>query len=174
MVIAAAVALVFLVGRPSSGGSAPAGQTTSTTREGFELPRLQGSGTVRLADLHGTPVVVNLFASWCTACRGELPGFVKVSKVLAGRVTFVGVNSQETGDGPAFAREFGIDRWPLARDVGGSQGSGFHDSLTSVAGLPDTAFYDRAGKLRFVSAGAMSEESLRAKLQELFGITAPN
>src|SRR5260370_24315810 len=47
------------------------GQTATT----IQLSRLDGPGTGRLADWHGTPVVVNLFASWCPACLRHMPAF---------------------------------------------------------------------------------------------------
>jgi hypothetical protein len=77
------------------------------------------------------------------------------------------VNSVESGDGRAFARELGYDRWPLARDVEGAQDSGLHDAL-GAQGLPTTAFYDRNGKLLKVVLGALSEDVLRARIQDLF------
>src|SRR5467141_935480 len=41
----------------------------------LQLSRLDGPGTGRLADWHGTPVVVNIFASWCPSCLSEMPAF---------------------------------------------------------------------------------------------------
>ena len=76
----------------------------STDPGAFDLPALQGDGRIRLADFEGTPVVVNFFASWCTACDAELPGYAKVARELDGQVAFVGVNAQETGD-PLFMPE---------------------------------------------------------------------
>jgi len=163
VVVAAVIGLAH--GSGSSGGSSA---STSTDPSSFALPRLNGSGEVRLADFRGRPTVVNFFASWCTACRGELPGFSKISRELKGKVQFVGVNSLETGDGMSMARDFGIDWWPLAQDVDGQQGSGLHDALNGQ-GMPITAFYDAKGKLLYVNPGALPEDALRARLQTLYG-----
>jgi thiol-disulfide isomerase/thioredoxin len=145
---------------------------TSVATDGFILPRLAGPGDVRLTSFRGKPTVVVFFASWCTACRDELPGFARVSRVLQGRVSFIGVNSLETGDGLAMARQTGIAGWPLARDVDGVQSSGLHDALGGQ-GMPLTAYYDSRGKLLDVVQGAVTEDTLWATLRRLYAIASP-
>lgn len=150
----------------------PPTAATSTSAHGWVLPRLEGSGTVSLAQFRGHPTVVVLFASWCSACRDELPVVRQTSAALGDRVTFVGVDSEESGDGLAMARQFGIDSWPLARDIGGANVSGLHDSL-GVVGMPGTAFYDSRGSLVDVHIGGMTKADLDAELTRLYGITPP-
>jgi thiol-disulfide isomerase/thioredoxin len=168
--VAAAVALVaavaFLAFRPVDNAAG-----YSTDPAAWELPRIDGSGSIRLADFAGRPLVVNFFASWCVACDAELPGFAAASEQLRGRVTFVGVNALETGDRLYMPRRHGITWWPLARDVGGGNGSGLHDALSGgLAAMPITAWYDASGHLLHVDRGALPEPALRARLAELYGI----
>lgn len=172
LVVAMVFGLVLAVshGGGSGSGGGGGGGTTSTDPGAFELPRLNGHGDIRLASFHGKPTVVNFFASWCTACQGELPGFAKVSRELKGTINFIGVNSLETGDGMAMARQFGIDWWPIARDVNGQQASGLHDALGGQ-GMPISAFYDANGKLLYVAPGALPESTLRATLQQYYGVS---
>jgi cytochrome c biogenesis protein CcmG/thiol:disulfide interchange protein DsbE len=167
--IALATALVVAAVLTVSHGGSSTSATVSTDPGSFDLPRLDGKGEVRLLSFRGRPTVVNFFASWCTACESELPGFSKLSRELKAKVNFVGVNSLENGDGMAMARRFGIDWWPLARDVDGQQDSGLHDALGGQ-GMPITAFYDRNGKLLYVSPGALPEADLQAVLQHYYGI----
>ncbi|MFN2451268.1 MAG: TlpA family protein disulfide reductase [Candidatus Dormibacteria bacterium] len=170
VVVGMAALVAVLVGGARGGGRdgmTPAKVSTDPAR--FELPRLGGGAPVRLADFRGEPLVANFFASWCTACRGEAPGFVHASGDLRGRVQFLGVDSMETGDGVGFARELGYGRFTLARDSGGRQDSGLHDAL-GRRGLPITAFYGSDGRLLDVATGALTEEALRSRVADLFGV----
>lgn len=157
---------VFVFGR----GNPPAG--TSTAPTAWTLPALRGGGSVRLADFRGRPTVVDFFASWCTACDSELPGFADVSAKLKGVVDFVGVNSLETGDPNSMPTRHDITWWPLARDVGGANGSGLHDALGGGSSMPVTAFYDATGRLLRVERSALPEDALKQELSQLYGIAA--
>ena len=95
LVPAGALALTPLGLLAFRGGSAESDQGSSTNPVRFDLPALDRKGRVTLTEFRGKPVVVNFFASWCTACVFELPGFAKVSEELKGDVTFVGVNALE-------------------------------------------------------------------------------
>jgi len=161
------VAVAVFALSPSGAGGA---RGSSTKPSAFDLPALQGGGRVRLADHRGQPVVVNFFASWCSSCDFELPGFAKVSSELKGRVTFVGVDSLETGDPLLMPRRHHVTWWPLAKDVAGANGSGLHDALGGGNGMPITAFYDAAGNLRGVDRGALPESTLRTRLHDLYGV----
>jgi cytochrome c biogenesis protein CcmG, thiol:disulfide interchange protein DsbE len=162
-------------GAPGASGapaaSTPAG-VTSTDKEDWALPKLTGDGQVRLADYRGTPVVVNFFASWCEPCKRELPAFHAVSTALKGKVTFIGVNSNDSGHGLPLAESTGITDWPLARDQGGRSEDGLARALRSP-GLPTTAFYDANGKLVGQTYAETSEAELKAKIHDLYGISVP-
>jgi cytochrome c biogenesis protein CcmG, thiol:disulfide interchange protein DsbE len=167
VVLAVILAATLVAVRASSSVAQPPAVSTQTTT--WQLPRLGGGGYLKMSDLHGHPVVLDFFASWCTACRGELPDMAALSRELKGRVTFAGVDSLENGDGLAMARQYGVAGWPLALDVGGVQDSGLHDAL-GARGMPLTVFYDSSGRVRTVVFGAISEDDLRSRLHTLFGI----
>jgi thiol-disulfide isomerase/thioredoxin len=140
----------------------------------FDLPTIDGTGRVRLADFAGKPVVVNFFASWCGPCQKELPDFAVAARKLAGKVAFVAVDSKEisTSAGIALTRSTGLAEAgiTLARDVG-TGGSALHDSYEVRNAMPVNAFYDGSGKLVYVAPGQLTPERLGAQLQQLFGIT---
>jgi thiol-disulfide isomerase/thioredoxin len=172
VIVAVVAAIALSSGSGDSGGSGGANVTDPAR---FDLPTLDGTGRVRLADFKGKPVVVNFFASWCEPCKAELPEFVEASQQLDGKVQFVAVNSKEitAAAGIALARSKGLAEAGivLARDVGGQGGSGLHDSYEVRNAMPVTAFYDAAGKLRFVAPGQLNRDKLSGRLQELFGVT---
>jgi len=175
VVVAAVTGFVMLSGSGGSGGSGRSGSSDVTDPARFDLPTIDGTGRVRLAEFKGKPVVVNFFASWCEPCKKELPEFVAASRQLAGKVAFVGVNSKEitAPAGIALARSMGLADAgiTLARDVGGQGGSGLHDSYEVRNAMPITAFYDAAGKLKFVAPGQLTRDKLSDRLQEFYGVT---
>lgn len=158
----------------SSAGSVHArDQATSTDPTGFVLPDLRGGPPIRLATFRGTPLVVNFFASWCTACRADLPVLAQVFGHLRGQVAFVGVDSLDDGSGLSFAVGLGLGPWPLARDVGGERGSGLHDAVGGV-GMPVTAFYSAAGTLLHITTGSLDLRALSDEIHGVLGITGPD
>jgi thiol-disulfide isomerase/thioredoxin len=167
--VAVGVVIVIGVALVASSGSGGSGVTRTAA---FDLPAISGSGRVRLADFRGKPTVVNFFASWCTACDSELPSFSAVSAKLRGQVNFVGVDALETGDRMFMPRRHNITWWPLARDVGGANGSGLHDALCQCDSMPVTAFYDPNGRLLTVDREALVGGTLSAELQKYYGISA--
>jgi thiol-disulfide isomerase/thioredoxin len=179
-IVAVVAAVAFATGGSNggSGGSAGSGGVSgaqgagSTVATAFDLPVLGGPGRVRLADYRGKPVVVDLFASWCTACRSELPAFTTVARQLSGRVTFIAVDSlDDAPDGLAMARQYHLadSGFILAKDIGAG-GGGLHDALRAP-GMPATAFYDATGRLLYRAPAELSQSILRSKLQQLYGIT---
>lgn len=167
-VVAVGIAILVGIGFVATGGQS---QDGATDPEAFDLPALGTEGRVRLADFKGTPVVVNFFASWCTACDAELRGFTAAADALRGEVAFIGVNAQETGNWRPMAERHQLEQhgFVLARDVGGRQGSGLHAALGG-RGMPITAFYDADGKLIDTAGGALPDSALFDRLRELYGV----
>jgi thiol-disulfide isomerase/thioredoxin len=165
---AAALAAAITFALVASNGGGPVGVTKPTA---FDLPRLDGPGRVQLAAFRGEPVVVNLYASWCPSCRSELPGLAKVAAELRGKVAFIAVDSEDTGDGLGMAHQYGLTAsgFVLAHDVGGHPATGLHDALRAP-GMPTTVFYDRDGKVVLRAISALPEATLRAELRRLYGV----
>jgi cytochrome c biogenesis protein CcmG/thiol:disulfide interchange protein DsbE len=109
----------------------------------------------RLAELRGTPIVVNQWASWCPPCRAEFPIFQRLSERYAGRVAFLGVDMRDDREAAlAFMRELPTD-YPHYFDEDASIARLFGGGRVS----PTTGFYDAAGKLVFTHLGAYADDA---------------
>ena len=162
VIVAVAAALVLFWPAPLEG---------DTSAEAWDLPALEGEGRIAIADFRGTPTVAAFFASWCEVCEDEIPEFLEVSRDVEGDVQFVGIDTQDGGNGLGDAEKWGIaGAWPLARDIGGANGSGLSTGSFGMRGSPMTAFYDEEGTVVHVQRGGISGAQLRSAIQRLFGI----
>jgi thiol-disulfide isomerase/thioredoxin len=104
------------------------------------LPCLGGGASVDLASLRG-PMVISMFASWCTYCPGEMPLFQKLKKEYAGRLTVMAIDFEDSNPAGALTmmQQQGADYAALA-DPGGD----LHTPLR-VRGLPGLILLHRDG-----------------------------
>jgi thiol-disulfide isomerase/thioredoxin len=108
------------VAKPAIGRFVPKGRAVP-------LPPVPGPTNVSLEQLegmlvglHGTPVVLNMWASWCVPCRAETPILERAFKSTGHEVTFLGVASRDRySDAQAFMDEFGVTPYHVGcRHVG--------------------------------------------------------
>lgn len=151
----------------------------------FELPLLDGSGTLSSEDLKGAPVVINFFASWCFPCREEAPTLERLSQEYADDgVRFLGVNVQgglppTLLDSEKGAREF-VEEFDITYPVVADPEGELAKQLMDFYGLPQTFFIDdrwnfagsRSGervsnKDGAVILGAISAQTLERTIQDL-------
>jgi thiol-disulfide isomerase/thioredoxin len=125
------------------------------------FPLLDG-GLSSLADLRGTPVVVNFFASWCEPCKAEMPDLAAVHAELGTEVSFLGINVRDReDDARALLAATGVD-YAVARDPSGSLQEAF-----GVVNMPSTFFLDADGRIVSSHPGVLSADELRAELATL-------
>lgn len=128
----------------------------------FALPAVQGRMLgLSTADLRGEVSLVNVFASWCTACRVEHPLFMRLAQ--SGTVLIHGLNYK---DRPADAAKW-LDRLgdPYTRtgaDLDGRVGIDW-----GVYGVPETFIVDADGRIAFKHIGAVTPEALKETILPL-------
>jgi thiol-disulfide isomerase/thioredoxin len=108
---------------------------------GFDLPRLSG-GRVSSDETAGRVALINVWASWCTPCRTEMPALDSLQRGLpAEGFTFLALNEDtDRGAAERFIRELGFDFPVLFGD--GKLKARFH-----YPGLPYTVLLDRQGRI---------------------------
>ena len=123
-----------------------------------------GSAQARaaLAGTPGKPIVVNLWASWCAPCRDEAPTLAAAARRYAGRVSFVGVDYQDSpDDARKFMAAFGLP-FPSVNDRTGQIAN-----TLGLRGIPVTAVFDERGTEVFRRVGAITQSELVAALEDV-------
>jgi cytochrome c biogenesis protein CcmG/thiol:disulfide interchange protein DsbE len=129
----------------------------------FTLPRLSGPGSLAPSDFAGHVLVVNFWASWCSACRSEAPLLASLRQAFAPRgVRFLGIDYVDgRAAGLRFVHTTGV-RYPVIADSSGDVGARY-----GVVGLPDTFIIDATGHLRYQMAGRIERAPFETALESV-------
>ena len=128
----------------------------------FTLPQLADPQR-RLShnDLLGQVWILNVWASWCVACRDEHPVLVELAK--SKQVPLYGLNYKDKRDDALeWLTKFG-DPYALSiMDADGRIGIDY-----GVYGVPETYVIDKQGVIRYKRIGPVNREVLDAKILPL-------
>lgn len=112
----------------------------------------------------GRPIFLNLWASWCFPCRGEMPTIDRTAKAFPG-IMFIGVSVQDSrSDAEEFAEEIGVT-YLLGFDERHEV-----DSAYRPIGLPASYFISSDGVILERIFGKVTEEDLAKKFAEHFDL----
>ncbi len=113
-----------------------------------------------LTQLQGTPVLVNVWATWCGPCKDEAPALGALAKSYEGKVQFVGVDIEDqAGPARSWVERYGWS-YPSVSDPTKSIETGL-----GFIGQPITIVYDASGKRILVIAGSFVSTNQESKLR---------
>lgn len=161
--------LAWIYASADKTGTSTAGQIPAP-QKGFLAPDFQlqttDGTTVKLSDLRGQAVLVNLWATWCPPCRAEMKSIEKVYNeykdqgfvVLAVNMTYQD-DSQKV---MPFVTTQGLT-YPILLDTSNVVGSAYQ-----LRSLPSSFFIGRDGIIHeVVIGGPMAEALLRTRVEEI-------
>ena len=139
----------------------PRRSSTSRRRSSRSPASTTPSKVVKLDDLRGKAFILNVWASWCVACREEHPVLVEFAKKRA--VPLYGLNYKDTrADANALAASFGNPYDASFFDEDGRVGIDF-----GVYGVPETFVVDGNGVIRMKHIGPITPEVLATRSSRL-------
>ena len=123
-------------------------------------------GRFDLSSWRGSPVVVNVWGSWCGPCKEEQPALVNAAAQLAPRgVRFLGVDVRDqAANARAHLRRFGVS-YPSLDDPPGALLLGFRGIIPAAA-IPSTVVLDREHRVAGVRIGAVTQATLVALVEQ--------
>ncbi len=126
------------------------------------LPPIDAAAVSELLASSESPVVINVWASWCIPCRSEAPLLRRAVEEFGDRVRFIGINVSDTQDGArAFLSEFDLPfehHFDPSRSVPAALGG---------SGVPLTYFFAGGGRLVHYQPGVIDERTLALQIDEV-------
>ena len=130
----------------------------------FTLPALLGRDDkgFKNTDLLGDVTLVNIFGSWCVACRIEHPFLMQLKAKNLVPVHGIDWREEDPQAGPLWLKKFG-DPYTLVGDDPKSKAA----ISFGVTGAPETFLVDKKGVIRYKYVGPLNEQVWRDTLQPL-------
>jgi thiol-disulfide isomerase/thioredoxin len=97
----------------ASPSSAMMGESASPASAGMASTMSDKAGALA-PELQGKPVVVDIYASWCPACKNVAPTLAKLNTEYAGKATFVVLDVSDkttTAKAEATAKKLGLEKF---------------------------------------------------------------
>lgn len=150
-------------------GTSTAGEIPAP-REGFLAPdfslQTPEGKTVRLSELRGQAVLVNLWATWCPPCRSEMPAIQTLYEEYKDQGFEVLAVNMTYQDDPRAVLPFTQENdltFPILLEETGEMARRYE-----LRSLPSSFFINRAGFIQeVVIGGPMSEALLRTRIESI-------
>jgi thiol-disulfide isomerase/thioredoxin len=124
---------------------------------------------IALADLRGTPVFLDFWASWCPPCREQHRNLSRISQRYGDRIAVLGILVDDTPVNALRWLEEQGAAYPTVTEEGGALADAFWIPAT---GLPHMALLDADGRLVWHQLGASASGVPAGVLAQLDSILA--
>jgi thiol-disulfide isomerase/thioredoxin len=140
-------------------------QVTPSSRQA--APQLSGTtveGKAYSTSYTGHVTVINVWGSWCTACREEAASLAETySQYKSKGVQFVGIDTLDQNAGAlAYQSQFGV-QYPSLQDPDETLVLDLKSIIPSE-GVPSTIIVDSSGKVAVRAIGGITEPELKQEL----------
>jgi thiol-disulfide isomerase/thioredoxin len=98
----------------ASPSSAMMGESASPQASAGMASTMSDKAGALAQELQGKPVVVDIYASWCPACKNVAPTLAKLNTAYAGKATFVVLDVSDkttTAKAEATAKKLGLEKF---------------------------------------------------------------
>jgi len=119
-----------------------------------------GGQTHKLNDYHGKNLLVVFWATWCPACKAEIPHLIELRKMYSeDELGILAISNESPDDLKRFAADKRIN-YTVATLV-----SALPEPFSKVTSIPTTFFISRDGKIKLTALGLVSLEESKAILE---------
>lgn len=125
---------------------------------------------IKLSDLHGKPVILNFWASWCGPCKSEMPAFEAAYQTYGEQIHFLPVNVTDGSRETVETAKAYIDGQPYTFPI-------YFDTAleASIAygasSIPLTVFINAEGELVAYASGALDAATLQRGIDMILPTT---
>jgi cytochrome c biogenesis protein CcmG/thiol:disulfide interchange protein DsbE len=128
----------------------------------FSLPVLGKENTnFSPEDMRGKVWVLNVWASWCAACRDEHPYLIQFAKTQS--TPLLGLDYKDKPDDALrWLKDYGDPYMLSVSDLKGQVGIDY-----GVYGVPETFVIDKAGVIRLKHIGPLTPQAIEEKILPL-------
>ena len=124
---------------------------------GFDLPAVNTLNVDRISleDLHGKPILLSFFATWCSYCKNQAPVLVQAHEEYGEQIQLIGIvvneNQKQVQE---YIKSMGI-KYPVLLDNNSQTATAY-----KVSGFPTTFFLDAEGNIVASHVGQLSQDKI--------------
>lgn len=124
------------------------------------LKRLEDGASFDLASLRGKPVLLNVWATWCTPCRAETPELDALSRSYSARgLEVIGVSVDDASTESKAIADFVKEEKAGYRML--RQPNGELMDVINTPALPATVLLDKNGAVQWIRIGPLRHDDPR-------------